>query len=79
MTERSLSQLCEAGSRLAARVGLGEPVCEALVQAYEHWDGKGYPDGLTGDAVPIACESCRSPGTPSCGNAGPGGRSRSRC
>ena len=25
------------------------------------------------------CGSCRSPGTPSCGNGGPGGRRRSRC
>lgn len=54
MTERSLSQHCEAGSRLAARVGLGESVCRALAHAYERWDGKGYPDGLTGDEVPIA-------------------------
>jgi HD-GYP domain-containing protein (c-di-GMP phosphodiesterase class II) len=54
MTERSLSQHCEAGARLAGRVGLGEAVCEALAHAYERWDGKGYPDGLTGDEVPIA-------------------------
>ena len=54
MTERSLSQHCEAGSRLAARVGLGESVCEALAHAYERWDGKGYPDGLAGDDVPVA-------------------------
>ena len=54
MTGRSLSQHCEAGSRLAARVGLGESVCHALAHAYERWDGKGYPDGLTGDEVPIA-------------------------
>ncbi|HEU5242658.1 MAG TPA: HD domain-containing phosphohydrolase, partial [Ornithinibacter sp.] len=54
MTERSLSQHCEAGSRLAARVGLGESVCEALAHAYERWDGKGYPDGLSGDEVPMA-------------------------
>jgi hypothetical protein len=33
MTERSLSQHCEAGSRLAARVGLDESVCQALARA----------------------------------------------
>jgi HD-GYP domain-containing protein (c-di-GMP phosphodiesterase class II) len=54
MTERSLSQHCEVGSRLASRVGLDEAVCQALAHAYERWDGKGYPDGLGGDEVPIA-------------------------
>lgn len=54
MTERSLSQHCEVGSRLAARVGLGESVLHSLAHAYERWDGKGYPDGLAGDDVPIA-------------------------
>jgi HD-GYP domain-containing protein (c-di-GMP phosphodiesterase class II) len=54
MDKRSLSQHCEAGSRLAARVGLGEAVCEALAHAYERWDGDGYPDGLSGDEVPVA-------------------------
>ena len=54
MTGRSLSQHCEVGSRLAARVGLGESVCQALAHAYERWDGKGYPDGLAGDEVPMA-------------------------
>jgi HD-GYP domain-containing protein (c-di-GMP phosphodiesterase class II) len=54
MDERSLSQHCEAGSRLAARVGLDEAVCHALAHAYERWDGAGYPDGLRGEEVPIA-------------------------
>jgi HD-GYP domain-containing protein (c-di-GMP phosphodiesterase class II) len=54
MTQRSLSQHCEVGSRLASRVGLGESVCQGLAHAYERWDGSGYPDGLGGDDVPIA-------------------------
>ena len=54
MEKRSLSQHCEVGARLAARVGLGEAVCQALAHAYERWDGDGYPDGLGGDEVPIA-------------------------
>ena len=41
-------------SRLAARLGLAESVCEALAHAYERWDGKGYPDGLAGEEVPVA-------------------------
>jgi HD-GYP domain-containing protein (c-di-GMP phosphodiesterase class II) len=51
---RSLSGHCEVASRLAARVGLGEAVRLALGHAYERWDGKGLPDGLAGEEVPVA-------------------------
>jgi HD-GYP domain-containing protein (c-di-GMP phosphodiesterase class II)/DNA-binding CsgD family transcriptional regulator len=53
-TERSLSTHCEVGAMLAGRAGLDEPVVEALAHAYERWDGKGFPAGLEGDAVPLA-------------------------
>jgi HD-GYP domain-containing protein (c-di-GMP phosphodiesterase class II) len=51
---RSLSAHCEAASRLATRLGMPAPVCDSLAHAYERWDGKGYPDGLAGEDVPIA-------------------------
>jgi HD-GYP domain-containing protein (c-di-GMP phosphodiesterase class II)/DNA-binding CsgD family transcriptional regulator len=51
---RSLSAHCEAASRLAIRLGMPTLVCDSLAHAYERWDGKGYPDGLAGEAVPIA-------------------------
>jgi HD-GYP domain-containing protein (c-di-GMP phosphodiesterase class II) len=51
---RSLSAHCEAASLLATRLGMPESVCESLAHAYERWDGKGYPDGLAGEAVPVA-------------------------
>jgi HD-GYP domain-containing protein (c-di-GMP phosphodiesterase class II) len=52
--ERSLSAHCEVAAMLAGRVGLEEPVVEALSHAYERWDGKGYPAGLVGEAIPLA-------------------------
>lgn len=52
--ERSLSIHCEVGAMLAGRVGLQEPVVDALGHAYERWDGKGYPDRLEGAAIPLA-------------------------
>jgi hypothetical protein len=52
--ERSLSAHCEVGAMLATRAGLGAPVVEALAHAYERWDGKGFPAGLEGDAIPLA-------------------------
>ncbi len=51
---RSLSGHCEAAARLATRLGMPASVCDALAHAYERWDGRGYPDGLAGEAVPIA-------------------------
>ena len=51
---RSLSGHCEVASRLAIRLGMPGTVCDALGHAYERWDGKGYPDRLAGEAVPIA-------------------------
>ena len=39
---------------LARRSGLEQPVVDALAHAYERWDGKGFPAGLEGDAVPLA-------------------------
>jgi len=54
MGARSLSAHCEVGARLATRLGMPPRVVEALAHAYERWDGKGQPDGLSGDDVPIA-------------------------
>jgi HD-GYP domain-containing protein (c-di-GMP phosphodiesterase class II) len=51
---RSEVSHCEVGSRLAARLGLGDGVVDALAHAYERWDGRGLPDGLAGEEVPIA-------------------------
>src|SRR5262245_44179705 len=53
-TERSLSTHCEVAVMLAGRAGLEQPVFDALAHAYERWDGKGYPSGLAGDAIPLA-------------------------
>ncbi|MGH9269443.1 MAG: HD domain-containing phosphohydrolase [Acidimicrobiales bacterium] len=54
MEQHSLSGHCEVASRLASRLGMSESVCHSLAHAYERWDGKGYPDGLAGEDVPIA-------------------------
>ena len=45
---------CEIGTMLAARLGLGPTVCEALRHAFERWDGRGFPDGKSGEEVPSA-------------------------
>lgn len=51
---RSLSAHCEVGERLSVRIGLPADVTASLAHAYERWDGKGLPGGLTGDDIPVA-------------------------
>ena len=40
--------------RLGEQLGLPEAVLQALVSAYEQWDGRGWPGELSGDDVPLA-------------------------
>jgi HD-GYP domain-containing protein (c-di-GMP phosphodiesterase class II) len=47
----SLGAHCEVAQRLAARLGFGPDLVEALGQLYERWDGKGEPKGLKGEAI----------------------------
>jgi HD-GYP domain-containing protein (c-di-GMP phosphodiesterase class II) len=54
MERRSLSGHCEVAARLGARLGLPDDVCDSLAHAYERWDGRGHPQGLSGEDVPIA-------------------------
>lgn len=51
---RAVVSHCEVGARLATRLGLGDGVVEALAHAYERWDGRGLPDRLAGEQVPVA-------------------------
>ena len=45
---------CEVGQRLGARLGLPEAAQAALGFVFERWDGKGYPNGARGEAIPLA-------------------------
>lgn len=51
---RSLAAHCEVAARLGSRIGLGHGTIASLAHAYERWDGKGHPDGLAGEEVPVA-------------------------
>jgi HD-GYP domain-containing protein (c-di-GMP phosphodiesterase class II) len=51
---RSLSAHCEVAAMLAGRLGAGPAVTQALAHGYERWDGAGFPNGLAGEAVPLA-------------------------
>lgn len=42
---------CEVAVRLAARLGMGAGVSEALGQMFERWDGRGAPQGGEGEGL----------------------------
>ncbi len=45
---------CEVAVRLAERLGLGQEVQGGLRHAFERWDGRGFPAGVAGEAIPLA-------------------------
>lgn len=44
---------CERGASVARRMGFPESVAKAIHSLDEHWNGKGYPDGLSGRDIPL--------------------------
>jgi diguanylate cyclase (GGDEF)-like protein/putative nucleotidyltransferase with HDIG domain len=52
---RSLIELrCERGAAVMRALGLGEVAARAILDADEHWDGAGYPLGLSEDEISLA-------------------------
>ncbi len=49
-----LTTHCALQAQFATRIGLPATVREALSQSYERWDGKGVPNGVEGEGVPLA-------------------------
>jgi putative nucleotidyltransferase with HDIG domain len=41
------------GAQILGRVGFSYPVVPVVRHHHERWDGKGYPDGLAGEAIPL--------------------------
>jgi putative nucleotidyltransferase with HDIG domain len=51
---RSLVELrCERGAEVARAIGLDEVVAQAILDADEHWDGRGYPSGIAGEQISL--------------------------
>ena len=44
---------CQVATRIAQRLGMPQSVQDALMQVFEQWDGKGMPEGSSGQAIPI--------------------------
>jgi putative nucleotidyltransferase with HDIG domain len=42
-----------AGAQILSRVEFPYPIVPVVRHHHERWDGKGYPDGLVGEAIPL--------------------------
>lgn len=45
---------CERGAEIATRLGFPIGTAEAVRHLDEHWNGRGNPDGLAGEMIPLA-------------------------
>src|SRR6478609_5063263 len=52
--DEMLTEHAQRARLLAEQLGLSEGVLDGVVNAYEQWDGKGWPDGRQGETIPIA-------------------------
>jgi HD-GYP domain-containing protein (c-di-GMP phosphodiesterase class II) len=50
----NLRSHCEVGERLGQRLRLPTRACEGLWFVFERWDGKGMPEGVAGERIPVA-------------------------
>jgi diguanylate cyclase (GGDEF)-like protein len=52
---RQMRQHSEIGHRIASSVPDLEPIANWILKHHECWDGQGYPLGLEGHDIPLAC------------------------
>lgn len=53
-TQRAMMEAhVRLGYDIALRLRVPEAVCTAILYHHERWDGKGYPSGLAGEAIPL--------------------------
>ncbi len=51
---RALVELrCERGAEIARALGFGDTTARAILELDEHWDGTGYPNGLSGEEISL--------------------------
>jgi HD-GYP domain-containing protein (c-di-GMP phosphodiesterase class II)/DNA-binding CsgD family transcriptional regulator len=50
----NLRSHCEVGERLGQRLRLPTRACEGLWFVFERWDGKGMPERVAGERIPVA-------------------------
>jgi len=54
LERRAVERHAVVGARLLVPLGVGDGLIDAIRHHHERWDGKGYPDGLAGEACPTS-------------------------
>jgi diguanylate cyclase (GGDEF)-like protein/PAS domain S-box-containing protein len=52
---REMVQHCEIGYRIVQSVPDLAPIADWILKHHEWWDGRGYPQGLAGEDIPLPC------------------------
>ena len=53
MTRDLIAIRCDRGAEIVRQIGFPDATADAVRSLDEHWSGKGYPDGLRGEAIPL--------------------------
>ena len=53
VTKTLIQIRCERGESIALNLGFSPETATAIRHLDEHWNGRGFPDGLSGDGIPI--------------------------
>jgi putative nucleotidyltransferase with HDIG domain len=54
VTRKFMEARCDRGAEIARMLFLSETTASAIRSLDEHWDGRGMPDGLRGNEIPLA-------------------------
>ena len=54
VTRKFMEARCDRGAEIARMLFLSEHTAAAIRSLDEHWDGRGMPDGLAGEEIPLA-------------------------
>jgi putative nucleotidyltransferase with HDIG domain len=54
ITRKFMEARCDRGAEIARMLFLSEQTAAAIRSLDEHWDGRGMPDGLRGEEIPLA-------------------------
>jgi len=54
VTRQFMATRCDRGAEIARMLFLSEETAAAIQSLSEHWDGRGMPDGLRGEEIPLA-------------------------